>query len=312
MLQKIEQRIVTKMYDFKNLDAEQPKIMEEYFNLRPSKMCEGRYINQLIWANYSNTKYSINGRYMLLKMYAFGKHIAQMPKCRLEDSVEAFLDIEKYFNEELNQKLIIYCADKEFVEQIKEFEDRYEITQMVDSFDYIYSGEGLRTLKGKTYHKKKNHLNSFLKEYEGRYKYKILTCDDRDEIVEFLDKWNQEKDSDDKQNRLENEKIGINVILDNCPRLKKQIAGVYVDDVLEAFTIGSYSEELNLANIHIEKANPEIRGLYNYINQQFLANAYPEVEYVNREDDMGLEGLRKAKLAYRPIEMVEKYKIIQK
>lgn len=300
------------MYEFKNLNAEQPKIMEEYYNLRPSKMCEGRYINQLIWANYSNTKAYINGRYMLLKMCFSGKHVAQMPKCKLEDSVEAFLEMEKHFNEELEQKLIMYCVDKEFVEQIKGFEDRYEITPMVDSFDYVYSGEGLRTLKGKTYHKKKNHLNSFLKEYDGRYKYKILTCDDTDEIIEFLDKWNTEKDSADSQNRLENEKIGIRVILDNCPRLSKQIAGVYVDGVLEAFTIGSYSEALNMANIHIEKANPEIRGLYNFINQQFLIHEYPEVEFVNREDDMGLEGLRKAKVAYRPIEMIEKFKIKQK
>lgn len=300
------------MYEFKNFNAEQPMIMEEYFNLRPSKMCEGRFVNQLIWSNYTNTQYYINGRYMLLKMNIKGKHLAQMPKCKLEDSVEALLDLQKYFNEQLNEKLIIYCVDKEFIDQIKSVEDNYIITELRDSFDYVYSGDGLRTLKGKKYHKKKNHLNSFLKEYEGRYEYKILTCDDTDEILEFLDKWNQEKDSEDSQNRLENEKIGIKVILDNCPRLKKEIAGVYVDGVLEAFTIGSHSEELNMANIHIEKANPEIRGLYNFINQQFLEHAYPNVEYVNREDDMGLEGLRKAKLAYRPIEMVDKYMIKQK
>lgn len=303
------------MYDFKNFDAKQPALMEEYFRLRPSKMAEGRYINQLIWANLMNTQYWVNGKYMLLKLNMGGKHSAQMPKARLEDSTEAFLDTQKYFNEELNQKLIMYGVDKEFVDQLildGITEENYEIKPSTNSFDYVYSGDKLRTLSGKKYHKKKNHLNSFLKEYDGRYRYSKLYCDNTDEIVKFLDKWNQEKDSEDRFNRLENEKIGIQVILDNCPYLEKQIAGVYVDDVLEAFTIGSYSRELNLVNIHIEKANPEIRGLYNYINQQFLVNAYPEVEFVNREDDMGLEGLRKAKLAYRPIEMVEKYTIVQK
>ena len=62
----------------------------------------------------------------------------------------------------------------------------------------------------------------------------------------------------------------------------------------------------------VEKANPEIRGLYQYICSQFLITAFPNAGKENREDDMGLEGLRKSKLSYNPIYMVEKYTIIQK
>lgn len=65
----------------------------------------------------------------------------------------------------------------------------------------------------------------------------------------------------------------------------------------------------NMALIHIEKANPEIRGLYPYINQQFLVHEFPDVEFVNREEDMGIEGLRKAKLSYHPCKFVEKYTV---
>ena len=67
-----------------------------------------------------------------------------------------------------------------------------------------------------------------------------------------------------------------------------------------------------MAYIHVEKANPEIRGLYNVMNQQFLIHEFPNVSRINREDDMGLEGLRKSKLSYNPIELVKKYSIIEK
>lgn len=87
--------------------------------------------------------------------------------------------------------------------------------------------------------------------------------------------------------------------------LKYKMLLVYVDDVIEGFTLGTYLREEKTAYIHVEKANPDIRGLYAFINREFLKNCFSEAEYVNREDDMGLEGLRKAKLSYNPIELIK-------
>ena len=89
------------------------------------------------------------------------------------------------------------------------------------------------------------------------------------------------------------------------------MSGVYIDGHLEAFTIGSYNPLERMAVIHIEKANPEIRGLYQFINQQFLIEEFPEAVLINREDDLGLEGLRKAKLSYNPIDYARKYQVEQ-
>ena len=77
-----------------------------------------------------------------------------------------------------------------------------------------------------------------------------------------------------------------------------RMAGVFIDGRLEAFTIGSYNPVENMAVIHIEKANPEMNGLYQFIKSGFLVHEFPEVEWVNREDDLGIEGLRKAKMSY--------------
>ena len=94
--------------------------------------------------------------------------------------------------------------------------------------------------------------------------------------------------------------------------LSVRMGGIYVDDQLEAFSIGSYNSKEKMAIIHIEKANPEMRGLYQMINQQFLIHEFPDAEIVNREDDMGLDGLRQAKLSYHPAVMVKKYSAVKK
>ena len=108
---------------------------------------------------------------------------------------------------------------------------------------------------------------------------------------------------------LDYEVAGIHDILKNCSSLYVRMAGVYIDGQLEAFTIGSLNVRENMAVIHIEKANPEIRGLYQFINQQFLINEFPQAELVNREDDVGMEGLRKAKMSYYPIGFARKYMV---
>ena len=90
------------------------------------------------------------------------------------------------------------------------------------------------------------------------------------------------------------------------------MVGVYIDGDLQAFSVGSYNSREKMAVIHIEKANPEFNGLYQFINQQFLVHEFPDAVLVNREDDMGLEGLRQAKMSYNPIGFARKYKIVQK
>ena len=109
------------------------------------------------------------------------------------------------------------------------------------------------------------------------------------------------------EGHLDYEVGGIHDILRNCSAFHVHMGGIYIDGRLEAFAIGSYNEKEKMAIIHIEKANPEIRGLYQFINQQFLIHEFPEAEIVNREDDMGEENLRKAKLSYHPDLLLEKY-----
>lgn len=190
-------------------------------------------------------------------------------------------------------------ADYDTVEAVSDKTDIYDIQEERQYFDYVYDAEKLRTLSGKAYHKKKNHLNSFLKTYDGRYEAKILDWKDREIIFEFLDRWHNARDIEDKYNRDSFELAGIKRFLSEMDLtdddMNMKMLGVYVDGRLESFTLGTYLKDLKMVFVHVEKANPLIRGLYTFINQQFQSVCFPEAKFVNREDDMGLAGLRQAK-----------------
>ena len=153
----------------------------------------------------------------------------------------------------------------------------------------------------------------FKKAYEGRYEYQSLSCGcHHDEIMAFLRKWEAQRDLEDPFHRDEYELNGIDYLLSNCGYLDYKMGGIYIDGELQAFSLGVYGKVEKMAVIHVEKANPDIRGLYPMICQQFLCHEFPDAELVNREDDMGLEGLRKSKMSYNPIYLEEKYEIRQK
>ncbi|MEG0369467.1 MAG: 16S rRNA (cytidine(1402)-2'-O)-methyltransferase, partial [Hungatella sp.] len=233
-----------------------------------------------------------------------------MPLCREEDLPEAFQVLETYFNEELGYPLVINLADEYAVQYLNLPQDKYFVEEQVDSKDYLYTGDAMRTLAGKKLHKKKNHVNSFKRQYEDRVEYRALCCSDSHLVWEFLDKWREGK-GDEVEEHLDYEVRGIHDILKNCSNLNIRMGGVFIDDHLEAFTMGSYNPVENMAVIHIEKANPEINGLYQYINQAFLLEEFPTVDWVNREDDLGLEGLRKSKMSYYPADFAKKYLVEQ-
>lgn len=289
--------------------------LESYANLRPVYISERQPVNQFIWEEFYNTHYYQNDTYMMCVINVKGTLSPMMPLCRTEDIPAVFQEIKEHWNNTLKLPFSMYLVDETFLSVLKSlpgFEEEFIIDDSRDSYDYLYDAAKLRTLSGKAYHKKKNHLNSFLKNYEGRYEFKTLCCSDVDEIQAFHDRWLNNRDYEDRHGSMRSEENGIHRLFKYCGLIDCRIGGVYIDGKLEAYSIGSYAPEIKCAFIHIEKANINIPGLYNFINQQFLIHSFPEAEVVNREDDLGQEGLRKAKLSYQPIRLEAKYHIYQR
>ena len=298
--------------DFRPVGAKDIDTMAPYFSLRPNKTCDSACLESFLWQRYYNVRFTIcDEKAILWLMSLNGEEYSAMPMCREEELPHYFYKMVRYFNEELQKPFKICLADEEGTKYLNLDPEKYEVTEEEDSKDYLYDGEAMRKLSGKKLHKKKNHLNAFVKEFEGRYEYRKLCCSDRQDVWQFLDLWREQK-GEDVEEHLDYEVEGIHEILKNCFNLNVRMGGIYIDGHMEAFSIGSYKSLENMAIIHIEKANPEIRGLYQFINQQFLVHEFPDAVLVNREDDMGLEGLRQAKMSYNPIGFARKYKIVQK
>ena len=297
--------------EFKKIEVNSIQEMLPFYAMRHNMTCDSVFLESYVWKDYYNVRYAIwENKALLWLMENEGRCFSAMPLCREEDLPGAFAAIEEYFNEELGYPLVINLADEYAVKYLNLPEDKYLVEEQVDSRDYLYNGDAMRSLAGKKLHKKKNRVNAFKREYEGRYEYRRLCCSDSHDVWVFLDRWRQQK-GEEVEEHLDYEVKGIHDILKNCSEFSIHMGGVYIDGQMEAFTIGSYNPVENMAVIHIEKANPEINGLYQFINQQFLIEEFPEVEWVNREDDMGLEGLRKAKMTYYPADYARKYLVEQ-
>ncbi|MCR5008942.1 MAG: phosphatidylglycerol lysyltransferase domain-containing protein [Oribacterium sp.] len=298
----------------KSADAER---IAPFYYMRPNKACDSGVIDTIIWRERYDIRVSIaDDKALLFLMKSDGEYFSAMPFCKEEDLKYYFSVIEKYFNEVLKKPLKMYLADEEAVETLALKDDpRYYVKEEADLKDYLYKGDDLRNLSGKKFHKKKNLVNKFFKEYEGRWEYRTLHCCDREDVLGFLDKWYEKRTEDEREtgDTLEYEVIGIHEMMKECFSLKGfRAGGIFIDGHLQAFSLGSLNPRENMACIAIEKGNSEIPGIYQVINQQFLIHEFPDAELINREDDMGLPGLRKAKESYNPIGYERKYMVLQK
>ncbi len=314
---------------FESFCCEDVDRLREYFFLRPNKTCDSAPLDSFIWREYYNVKRCVvDENCFLIADREDGVTAAALPLCKEDMLSRYFKLLERYFNEVLKKPLVISLADEDGVERLRAEGalDGYEIREEEDLKDYLYDAESLRTLKGRKLAKKRNHIHKFEETYAGRWEYRALNAFDRSEILEYLALWKEEKDevgeekgvglaeqSIDATDPLDAEVKGVQDILSHgCVFDNVKIGGIFIDGKLKAFSIGNYNPREEMAIIDIEKADPNIVGLYQLINREFLIHEFPEAKLVNREDDAGIEGLRKAKLSYHPIGYARKYMLKQK
>ena len=176
---------------------------------------------------------------------------------------------------------------------------KIDIAEDRDNYDYLYLREELAELKGKRFHKKKNLVNQFLNAYTD-YAGKQLTAELIPAAIEVLDRWRQDKgeDGDYRAAREALEQFG---------NLKLRGALYFAGGKPAAWCLGESIAKGKMFAIHFEKAIDEYKGIYQFMNQAFAASLPRFFTYINREQDLGDEGLRQAKTSYRPAGFVQKY-----
>ena len=297
-----------KIIEFKPLEKSDKPIFDKFYRSRYYENGHLTFTNQYMWRKPYNIQWTVEDDVLYTITEWHGRASALQPIGAENKMQEAVSKIIEWFNSrDKDKKVVINGIDKSFAEELKKFPDaKFEITPTDYNFDYVYLADDLINLAGRKYHSKKNHLNSFQKNYPMA-NYLPITKDIIPKCREELNDWYENKSPELPNDPfLPLERAAINEVLDNFCEFNIKGGAVELDGRIIAFTFG---EQLNTdtAVIHVEKADPDVRGAYPAINQGFVAHEWSNMKYINRQEDMGLEGLRKAKESYKPVKMIEKF-----
>lgn len=184
-----------------------------------------------------------------------------------------------------------------------------KLEEQRSEWEYLYSADELINLPGNRFHKKKNLLNQFMKYGPA---YEPISADNIGEIRMLQCEWCREKNCSGESS-LTAENTAVKRVISDWERMPGIMGGaVRIDGKLVAYTVAEmvpFDEKSRMFVIHFEKGLDGYKGVYQGINQMFLANSAAECDFVNREQDMGLEGLRQAKMTYHPVSFLKKYKL---
>lgn len=293
------------MLTFKPITIDDKIVFDKYLNKYNFNTCEYSFTSLIIWKEGCDVQYTIYDNALIIKKKDFNENYYFMqPLGYTASNLKNIIKELLKYKEEHSMPYLFKDLEQTFLDELKEiYGDNIHIKADIDNFDYIYDSDKLINLSGKKLHSKKNHYNYFVKNYD----YKVKDFSEpgvKDDIKKAAEIWYEENNKGDKH--LFYELKGIKEIVENMDILNLNAMAVYVDNRIAAFTIGERVNN-NMGIIHIEKGTSSIRGIYTFVNKTFVQNYLADVKYINREQDLGIPGLRKAKKSYHPIKMGEKY-----
>lgn len=292
------------MLDLRPIKLEDKELYERFAICYGHHNIEASFANKYIWAEAMKTRMFADEHNMYLIFNYAGQDFMVPPflkECDI-NFAEPMRKCEEYMMNTVGRFLIKGVTNEIKAQIEKDCPGIYRFEPDRINYEYVYLTEDLATLRGKKLHAKRNHINKLLSQHA--YEYRAYTDSDYDACIALQNEWIQSKDDADCD-----ELVVIARALANLERLDLKCGVLFIDGKLEAFSIGEGFGDM--AIIHIEKANANIDGAFPLINREFVRNEWSDMKYINREEDMGLEGLRKAKLSYNPVFLLEKYDCVR-
>lgn len=262
--------------------------------------CNSNIVALLMWNHVYAVNVEFHEHFALILIQYAQSYAWLMPFCEKKDRLEALNAMKKY-SQKHHFPFEIHGMTQEF-KQFCEIHESLIYHEEINAFDYVYDAFMHRHLKGKKMQKRRNHFNAFLSLVQNNFIYKPLEDSDIPFIFSFLDKWIKQRPFHETLNQ---EILGIQYLLNHFDELNLCGGCIYIHHQLEAFCIASHLT-LDTLQIHVEKANHEIRGIYVALSKYFLMD-HEAILYINREDDMGIENIRKAKHDLHPLYQIKKY-----
>ena len=263
--------------------------------------CEYSFANNFLWSDIYGVKMAKEQGCLIFQFQNQKEYCYTIPigAGNRKGALDTMLAEEQAKGQELVLSTLMQ-SDLAWLEQ--NYPGRYTVETNRDDYDYVYSTEKLSTLSGRKLHGKRNHIARF--KDDNNWMYRDMMPEDAGECMRLLDLW-KEAEAEHWNDEMENELHINRIALRNLAELVLDGGMLYKGGRLVAFSIG---EPLNTDTyvVHIEKAFADVQGAYPMINQQFAEHEASGYKYINREEDTGEEGLRKAKLSYDPVFLMEK------
>jgi uncharacterized protein len=281
--------------EFAPIDLGMKSLMYPSFNLLKDGISEFTFANFYLFRNsYDYKVSSIPSGGVVIEGVKEGKHFFCMPCCpqdhEIFDELMKKHDYMKNFSESQVQLHRINLEARGYIVQ----EDR-------DNFDYLYNRSDLAELTGKEYHKKRNLVNGFIASYECVQE--PLKKANLADALDVLDQWRAAKGYDGDYRAA---KEGLELF----EELGMRGAIYYIGGKPVGWCLGEPLAKGRMFAVHFEKAIDSYKGIYQFINQAFAQSLPQTYNLINREQDLGNEGLRQAKMTYRPCGFVKKYRVI--
>ncbi len=285
--------------EFKSIELKDKEIFDRYFHEFPPEISELTFTNLFCWQGVHNFKFCKLQGQLLIGSFK-------------EDKVCFFYPIGKSGKRLLMKEIfqesrlpVEFFRLPERLRELLKFDGDFKIEEERDNFDYVYLSSELISLKGSKFDAKRNFIKRFRDNFA--YAYYDITPDLIKRCLEFEGVWCSDKDCENIPG-LKKERCAILNMLNNFSFLKIKGGAIEVRRRIVAITLG---EKLNGETlvIHAEKASSDYPGAYQVINQEFCKREARDFKYVNREQDLGLPGLRKAKLSYQPFLLLKKFTV---
>lgn len=290
------------MIEFKKLDIANKAVYDAYLLNCGQRGCEYNFANLYLWGRqrvaFVENSLVFFSQFNQRSVYLF-------PVCQgdIKEALDAIIHDAKTRDIPCRLTSLTH-EDCDLLESL--YPDRFHFHHDRNSFDYIYNIEDLATLKGKKFQKKRNHLNKF-KQLHPDHHFVPLSAENTSQVEDMLQRWYKQRLEADPEGDFYMEQVAISRAMRHYEELDMEGLVLMDGDEILAMSMGSHLAA-NTFDVQFEKAIDETA--YVAMCSGFashLMEKYPHLQYLNREDDLGIEGLRKSKLAYNPAFMIEKH-----
>lgn len=292
------------MLEFRDIDIKDKPRINAALEYSQFMGCEYNFSNNMAWRRLGDSQISFYKDFYICCAFRSDDGIPRffLPSGK-GDYREVFGEMKKY-SYSLGKPLKVMGITDTSLEMLNElFPDSFTVDTDDGDWDYIYNSSDLIELAGRKYHGKRNHLARF---NELGAVYSPLTEKDFDDCITFSTaEYNSKAEAD---HSFIAEQFAINTYFYYFDELQLKGGIIRIDGKVAAFTIGDKLNN-NTFCVHIEKADTRYSGIYAGINNCFAKDAAVGYKYINREEDLGIEGLRKAKQSYHPAFLLKKYTV---